>query len=112
MKPLPRGDGPPEQVSNHKEIAMLRKLLFASALGLGLLVPAALASPAEAHEWHHGHGWSHWHAGFHVGVPAYRPRVYVAPAPVYVAPAPVYVQPAPVVVEPAPTYVTPPVIVR
>jgi hypothetical protein len=91
---------------------MFRKLLFGSVVGLGLLVPAVFASPTQAHEWHHGWVRPHWHVGYHVGVPVYRPRVYVAPAPVYVAPAPVYVQPAPVVVEPTPSYVTPPVIAR
>ena len=71
---------------------MFRKLLFGSVVGLGLLVPTVFASAAQAHEWHHGRERAHWHGGFHVGVPVYRPRVYVAPAPVYVTPAPVYVQ--------------------
>jgi hypothetical protein len=82
---------------------MLRKLVLASVVGFGLLVPAVISSSAEAREWHRAPVRAYHHESRHYRVPVFRPRfpVYVAPAPVYVAPVPVYVQPAPVCVPPA-----------
>jgi len=81
----------------------LRTALGAVALGLGLAGAAAVSTPAQADEWHHG-----WHGGygggyyggyhgyygprvtFGYGYPYYypRPRVYYPPA--YYAPPAYY----------------------
>ncbi len=68
---------------------LVRRSLFAAALGAMLLIALAPMAPADA--------W--WRGGFFVGIPGPvvvgPPVVYAAPPPVYYAPPPVYFAPPP-----------------
>ena len=73
----------------------LRATLGAVALGLGLAGAAAVSTPAQADEWHHGwhggyHGWYGPRVTFGYGYPYYYPRPRIYYPPVYAYPPAYY----------------------